>query len=56
MEEITESSAIAWSQETISGAQSHLRAATEFRFNLTLVLTKNALAYTKGLSVKLQGS
>ena len=55
MEEITESSATAWNQETISGAQSHLRAIVEFRFILTLVVTKNVLAYTKGLSVKLQG-
>ena len=55
MKEIIESSATAWNQETISGAQSHLRAIIELRFILALIVTKNVLAYTKRLSVKLQG-
>ena len=55
MEEVTESSVTAWYQETISGAQFHLSTITDFRFVNTLIVTKNALAYTKGLSFTLQG-
>jgi len=45
----------AWNKETVSDARSHLRALTEFKFLTTLCITKNILAYTKGLSVQLQG-
>jgi len=43
-----------WNRDTSSDAQSFL-LATQFSFNVTLVSTHNVLAYTKGLSVKLQG-
>ena len=44
-----------WNQETVSSAQFHLRALLEFKLLITLIVTKNVLAYTKGLSIKLQG-
>ena len=53
MEEMTLESG--WNQETVSCAQSYLRATAEFRLIITLIVTKNVLAYTKGLSIKLQG-
>ena len=56
LEEIVDPTAEnAWNRETVSDARSHLRALTEFKFLTTLCITKNILAYTKGLSVKLQG-
>ena len=54
LEGIVESSST-WNRETVADAQSHLRALTEFKFLVALIITKNVLAYTKGLSVKLQG-
>ena len=41
--------------ETLAVANSYLRALKEFKFIIALVITKNVLAYIKGLSVKLQG-
>ena len=54
-EEIIEAPAGNWNRDTISNPQSYLRAMTEFRLIITLIITKNLLAYTKGLSIKLQG-
>ena len=54
LEEIVDRTAEnAWNRENVSDARSHLRAPTKFL--TTLCITKNILAYTKGLSVKLQG-
>jgi len=44
-----------WNRDTRSNAQSFLLAMSQFSFIVTLVSTHNVLAYTKGLSVKLQG-
>ena len=56
LEEIVEpTSRQLWNRKTISDASSHLRALTEFKFIATLTVSKNLLAYIKGLSVKLQG-
>ena len=55
MEEIAISSTSLWNRDTLADANSYLRALTEFRFIIALVITKNVLAHTKGLSVKLQG-
>ena len=44
-----------WNRETHSDAQSFLLAMSQFSFIVALVLTQKVLAYTKGLSVKLQG-
>lgn len=54
-EEIIEAPAGNWNRDTITNAQLYLRAMTEFRLIITLIITKNLLAYTKGLSIKLQG-
>ena len=56
LEEIVEpSSRQSWNMETVADASSHLRALTDFKFIVTLTISKNLLAYIKGLSVKLQG-
>ena len=55
LEAIANSSSSVWNRDTLADANSYLRALTEFRFIITLVITKNVLAYTKDLSVKLQG-
>ena len=44
-----------WNRETRSDAQSLLLAMSQFSFIVALVLTQKVVAYTKGLSVKLQG-
>ena len=44
-----------WNRETRSDAQSLLLAMSQFSFIVALVLSQKVLAYTKGLSVKLQG-
>ena len=44
-----------WNHCSIVDAKSHLRALLEFTLIITLVITKNVLSYTRGLSVKLQG-
>ena len=53
LEEMT--AAAGWNRETVSSAQSHLRVLLEFKLLITVNVTKNVLAYTKGLSIKLQG-
>ncbi len=44
-----------WNRETRTDAQSLLLALSQFPFMVSLVLSQKILAYTKGLSVKLQG-
>ena len=44
-----------WNRESRSDAQSLLLALTHFPFIVALVIAKDVLAYTKALSVKLQG-
>ena len=44
-----------WNRESRSDAQSLLFALTHFPFLVALVITRDVLAYTKALSVKLQG-
>ena len=44
-----------WNNETRSDSQSVLLALSQFSFIVALTTTQNILAYTKGLSVKLQG-
>ena len=55
LEAITISSPADWNRETRSDAQSLMLAMSQFSFIVALVLTQKVLAYTKGLSVKLQG-
>lgn len=54
-ESIVHSAASDWNRETRSDAQSYLLAMSQFPFIVALVLTQRVLAYTKGLSVQLQG-
>ena len=54
-EAIVYSSSSNWNRETRSDAQLLLLAMSQFSFIVALVLTQKILAYTKGLSVKLQG-
>lgn len=44
-----------WNRETRADAQSLLLALSQFPFMVALVLSQKILAYTEGLSVKLQG-
>ena len=44
-----------WNKETRSDAHSLLLAISRFSFIFSLVLTQRVLAYTMGLSIKLQG-
>ncbi len=44
-----------WNRESRSDAQSLLLALTHFPFIVALVIAEDVLAYTKALSVKLQG-
>ena len=44
-----------WNRESKSDAQSLLLALSQFQFLVALKVTQNVLAYTRGLSVKLQG-
>ena len=44
-----------WNRASRSDAQSLLLALTHFSFIVALVITKDVLAYTKALSIKLQG-
>lgn len=55
LEEIVLSSSGESNRETRFDAQSLLLALSQFSFIVTLVATQSVLAYTKGLSVKLQG-
>lgn len=55
LEHITCSPPAEWNWETRSDAQSLLLALSQFSFIFVLVLTQRVLAYTKGLSIKLQG-
>ena len=55
LEEISLSSSSQWNRETRHEAQSFLLALSQFSFIVSLLLTQKILAYTKGLSVKLQG-
>ena len=56
LESIVYSSSSDWNRETRSDAQSLLLAISQFAFIVALAVTQKVLAYTKGLSVKLQGS
>ena len=49
------SSRQSWNRETVADASSHLRRITDFKFLVTLTISKNLLAYIQGLGVKLQG-
>ena len=55
LEKISMSSSAEWINETWSDSQSLLLALSQFSFIVALTVTQNILAYTKGLSVKLQG-
>lgn len=55
LEKISMSSHTEWNNETRSDSQSLLLALSQFSFIIALTVTQNILAYTKGLSVKLQG-
>ena len=55
MEAIANASAADWNRESQSDAQSLLLSVLRFSFIMALVATQRVLAYTKGLSVKLQG-
>ena len=55
LEAIAGSISSQWNRTTRSDAHSLLLAMSQFSFCLALVATQNVLAYTKGLSVKLQG-
>lgn len=55
LESISHSSPAEWNQETRSDARSLLLAISRFSFIFSLVLTQRVLAYTMGLSIKLQG-
>ena len=54
-EDIKNSTLENWNRETRSDAQSLFLALTRFPFIISLVITKDVLAYSKALSVKLQG-
>lgn len=53
LEDIRDSSE--WNHDSRTDAQSFFLALSRFPFIFTLVVTKEVLAYTQGLSVKLQG-
>ena len=55
LEKISLSSNSEWNSDTRSDSHSFLLALSQFSFIMTLTATQNVLAYTKGLSVKLQG-
>ena len=55
MEEIARASPSEWNRDTRSEAHSFLVALSQFSFIVTLMITEKILAYTKGLSIKLQG-
>lgn len=55
LEAMAYSSASDWNRDTRSDAQSLLLAMSQFSFIVALVCSHKVLAYTKGLSVKLQG-
>jgi len=55
LEEVTSSRGEEWNRETCNDAHSYLLAISQFTFIVALVLTQKVLAFTKGLSVKLQG-
>lgn len=55
LEKISLSSSNDWNSDTRSDSHSFLLALSQFPFIMTLIATQNVLAYTKGLSVKLQG-
>ena len=55
LEAIANASAADWNRESQSDAQSLLLSMLRFSFIMALVATQRVLAYTKGLSVKLQG-
>ena len=52
---ISHSSLSQWNTDTRHEAQSFLLALSQFSFIVSLLLTQEILAYTKGISVKLQG-
>ena len=55
LEDISRSSSSQWSRDSRHEAQSFLLALSQFSFIVSLLLTQKILAYTKGVSVKLQG-
>ena len=55
LEQIANAPPAEWNRETRSEAQSFLLAVSQFSFIVTLTVTQKILAFTRGLSVKLQG-
>lgn len=55
LEAIARSRPAEWNRDTRSDAHSLFLALSQFSFVVALVLTQKVLAYTKGLSIKLQG-
>ena len=55
LEEMAHAKDVAWNRETHHDAQSFLLAISQFTFIVALVLPQKVLAFTGGLSVKLQG-
>ena len=55
LEEMARSTLADWNRETISDAQSYVHSLTDFKYIVTLTISKSILSYTKGLGVKLQG-
>ena len=51
----TKDSGSEWNRETRADAQSLFLALSRFPFIISLVITKDVLAFTKALSIKLQG-
>ena len=55
LEDIANSSTTEWNRDSRSDAQSLLLALTQFPFIFALEATHSVLAYTRALSIKLQG-
>lgn len=55
LEEIANAPSTDWNRETRADAQSFLLAVSQFSCVATLVVTQTIFAFTRGLSVKLQG-
>ena len=56
IESMAKSSPTEWNRESISDARNHLVSLSQFSFIVALETTHTVLSYTRGLSVKLQGS
>ena len=55
LDDLVHASPAEWNRDTRSEAHSFLLALSQFYFILTLVKTQRILAYTRRLSIKLQG-